>query len=83
MSYDFSELVYRGIINYRDGNWYGECCQVMRPVYDLENWMAEYGYYPDGLNAAGNPKWVHRVINQLGEYYGKSGLDDDSTGDAR
>jgi hypothetical protein len=31
MSYDFSDLVYKGIINFRDGNWYGETCQIRKP----------------------------------------------------
>lgn len=60
MSYDFSTLVYRGIINFRDGNWYGECAQVMRPTYDIDKWMGEQGYIRDGINNAGNPKWVKR-----------------------
>lgn len=59
MTIDFADLVYKGIINFRDGNWYGECAQVMRPVYDLDNWMDEQGYIRDGNNA-GNPRWIRK-----------------------
>jgi hypothetical protein len=42
MSYEQSEAVYQGRLNYRDGAWYeGECCQVMRPTYDREAFIAE------------------------------------------
>lgn len=57
IDWQMADLVYKGIINFRDGNWYGECAQVMRPVYDLDNYMAEHGYIRDGVNNAGNPKW--------------------------
>lgn len=57
MDYVMSDLVYKGIINFRDGNWRGECCQAMRHIYDLDNYMAESGYIRDGVNNAGNPKW--------------------------
>lgn len=57
MSYEFSDLVYKGIINFRDGNWYGECAQAMRHIYDLDNLMAEQGYIRNGVNLAGNPNW--------------------------
>jgi len=57
MSYDFSDLVYKGIVNFRDGNWYGECCKAMRHIHDTDNWMRELGYIRNGVNNAGNPKW--------------------------
>lgn len=55
---DFDDLIYKGIINFRNGNWYGECCNAMRHIHDTENWMREQGYVQDGLNKAGNPNWV-------------------------
>lgn len=57
---DESDAVYAGIRNFRDGQWRNECCQVMRPVHDLDNYMAEHGYIRDGINNAGNPKWVKK-----------------------
>jgi len=45
MSYDFSDLVYKGIINFRDGNWYGECAEAMRHIHDVDNFMEEAGYF--------------------------------------
>jgi len=45
MSYEQSQRVYQGKVNYRDGAWHeGECCQVMRHVHDKVNLMAEHGY---------------------------------------
>ena len=41
----FSDLVYKGIVNFRDGNWYGECCKAMRHVYDLDGHMYDAGYF--------------------------------------
>lgn len=57
MTHTFSTAVYEGRLNYRDGYWRFECAEVMRPVYDLENYMKEHGYIQDGLNLAGNLKW--------------------------
>lgn len=60
MSENTSDDVYRGRINYRAGMWRKECCKAMRHIHDTENYMAEAGYYPDGLNNAGNIKWVKK-----------------------
>lgn len=43
------DLVYTGRLNYRDGWWRVECCQVMRPHYDLDAYMREHGYTPNGI----------------------------------
>lgn len=40
------DLVYTGRLNYRDGWWRVECCQVMRHVHDRVAYMAEHGYTP-------------------------------------
>lgn len=37
-----AERVYRGELNYRDGAWWRECCQVMRPIHDREAFLAEH-----------------------------------------
>lgn len=66
MSADFADLVYKGIINFRDGNWYGECCQAMRHIHDQDNYMREHGYIRDGINKAGNSKWIR--IEEMKSY---------------
>lgn len=45
MSDFLSGAVYSGTMNFRNGEWILECCQVMRPVHDTENYMAEAGYF--------------------------------------
>lgn len=57
MSAETSDDVYQGKLNYRNGCWHPECCQVMRHIYDRDNYMLENGYMK-GLDANGNPKWV-------------------------
>lgn len=64
MSAVFSDRVYEGILNYREGYWRFECAQAMRHIYDIDNYMADAGYIRDGVNAAGNPKWK-RVSNEM------------------
>lgn len=44
MTEDQSEAVYNGQLNYRAGAWRDECCQIRRPVYDADAYMAEAGY---------------------------------------
>lgn len=39
-----SNAVYNGTLNFRDGEWRSECCQAMRHIHDLTNYMAEAGY---------------------------------------
>jgi hypothetical protein len=53
MSPEQSDAVYAGTLNYRAGEWRTECCQVMRPIHDLDAYMAEQGYR---RNDAG--RWV-------------------------
>gem|GEM_PF-6686452 len=47
MTPEQSDEVYAGRLNYRDGAWRSECCQVMRPVHDVDSYMAEGGYVRD------------------------------------
>lgn len=48
MDQELVDRVYHGEVNYRDGEWReGECCEIMRPRYDLDNWMKEQGYARD------------------------------------
>lgn len=66
MTADQVDEVYAGQINYRDGQWRpGECCQVMRHIYDTVNYMREGGYRPVGDPADGRwepiPEEVQRV----------------------
>ena len=44
MTYEQREAVYAGNLNYRAGKWREECCQIRRPAYDLDAYMAEEGY---------------------------------------
>lgn len=37
MTYEQSDEVYAGRLNYRDGEWRAECCQAMRHVHDVDN----------------------------------------------
>lgn len=48
MSYEDSQKIYEGQLNFRDGEWRTECCEVMRPVHDLDNYMRENGYVCKG-----------------------------------
>ena len=59
------DAVYNGQMNFREGEWRFECCKAMRHIHDTENYMAEAGYKPDGLNAAGNTKWVKVEDNNV------------------
>ena len=54
MTPEQSDAVYAGRLNYRDGMWRPECCAIMRPIYDLDNYMAEHGYVKD----ADGKRWV-------------------------
>lgn len=48
MTREQSDAVYRGVLNYRDGEWCpGECCQVMRPIWQREEYLTEHGYRQD------------------------------------
>jgi hypothetical protein len=58
MTAEESDAVYAGELNFRAGEWRQECCQIRRPVYDIDAYMAEHGYRREGINAAGNPNWV-------------------------
>lgn len=49
MTYEQSDKVYNGELNFRDGEWReGECCKVMRPMHDQDAYMAEHGYRREG-----------------------------------
>jgi len=48
MTREESDAVYAGELNYRAGEWREECCQVMRPIHDLDAYMAEEGYRREG-----------------------------------
>lgn len=59
MSADRSDLVYKGEMNYRDGQWRIECCEAMRHMYDKENYMREKGYEPGPPHPlSGNETWI-------------------------
>jgi hypothetical protein len=45
MTEDQGDAVYAGQLNYRGATWHpGECCQIMRHMYDRESYMREHGY---------------------------------------
>jgi hypothetical protein len=45
MSGAVGDAVYSGQMNFREGEWRFECCKVMRPVHDTDNYMEENGYF--------------------------------------
>ncbi len=44
MTHAQTEAIHQGRLNYREGEWREECCAIMRPVHDTDNYMREQGY---------------------------------------